>query len=208
MTPNPETCDASSCARNRERLLESARQVFVTEGYRASMDAVAERAGVVKQTLYNHFGSKHELFAEVIRRAVKTMLVPLDAGSGDLRGTLVALGKAVRQAALSPEGIALFRVLAVDAPRFPELSAAIFAAGPEHAAEQLARFLGNAMRAGRLRRDNPQFAADMLFGMLVESERMRRLHGAAAKEDEDAQVAAIVDCFLRAFAPNSEHINA
>jgi AcrR family transcriptional regulator len=52
----------------RERLLHAAREVIEDGGYgAASVMAIAERAGVAAGTLYRHFASKEELFAEVFR---------------------------------------------------------------------------------------------------------------------------------------------
>jgi AcrR family transcriptional regulator len=54
---------------NRDRILESAYQLFYERGFtRISMDAVAERAGITKRTLYNHFDSKDALFGEMLKR--------------------------------------------------------------------------------------------------------------------------------------------
>jgi AcrR family transcriptional regulator len=46
----------------RSRIIQAASELFYAEGIRAvSVDAVAERAGVTKKTLYYHFRSKDEL---------------------------------------------------------------------------------------------------------------------------------------------------
>jgi AcrR family transcriptional regulator len=48
----------------RERIIAAAARLFYNEGIRAaSVDAVAEKAGVTKKTLYYHFRSKDELIA-------------------------------------------------------------------------------------------------------------------------------------------------
>jgi len=48
----------------RERIVSAASRLFYDEGIRAvSMDAVAEKAGVTKRTLYYHFDSKDNLVA-------------------------------------------------------------------------------------------------------------------------------------------------
>jgi AcrR family transcriptional regulator len=52
-------------ARKRKRIVESATEVFIQHGYRkASMDDVAERAGVAKGTIYLYFKNKAELLLE------------------------------------------------------------------------------------------------------------------------------------------------
>jgi AcrR family transcriptional regulator len=48
----------------REKILKAAAHLFYLEGVRSvSVDAIAERAGVTKKTLYYHFASKDELIA-------------------------------------------------------------------------------------------------------------------------------------------------
>jgi AcrR family transcriptional regulator len=53
--------------RRRRQLLDVALEVFGELGYhQASMDAVAEAAGVTKPVLYQHFGSKRDLYLELL----------------------------------------------------------------------------------------------------------------------------------------------
>lgn len=69
----------------RERqVLDAAARVFARSGFHdASMDAVAEEAGVSKPMVYTHGGgSKEELFARCIRRESERLLTSV---SGDLR---------------------------------------------------------------------------------------------------------------------------
>jgi AcrR family transcriptional regulator len=48
----------------RERIIDAAAKLFYGEGIRrVSVDAVAEKAGVTKRTLYYHFESKNDLIA-------------------------------------------------------------------------------------------------------------------------------------------------
>jgi len=51
----------------RQQLLGAAQQVFVAQGYHAAaMDDIAERAGVSKPVLYQHFPSKLELYLALL----------------------------------------------------------------------------------------------------------------------------------------------
>jgi AcrR family transcriptional regulator len=53
--------------RRRRQLLSAALDVFAHQGYhRASMDDLAEAAGVTKPVLYQHFASKHDLYLELL----------------------------------------------------------------------------------------------------------------------------------------------
>jgi AcrR family transcriptional regulator len=56
-------------AARRAQLLEVARRVFGQDGYRGtSMEAIAEAAGVTKPVLYQHFSSKHALYASLLEQ--------------------------------------------------------------------------------------------------------------------------------------------
>lgn len=55
-------------AERRDQILSTALTVFADRGYHlASMNEVAEAAGVTKPVLYQHFASKRELFVELLR---------------------------------------------------------------------------------------------------------------------------------------------
>ena len=55
----------SDAQRNRERILEVAKQVFTHHGADASMDEIAKRAKIGPGTLYRHFPTRDELLATV-----------------------------------------------------------------------------------------------------------------------------------------------
>lgn len=187
----------------RQRLLDAALESFREEGYRASIDRIAARAHVARQTVYNHFGSKDGLFAEVVRQASQSILVALEAG-GDLRQTLIAFGQAYRQKLLSPEGIAMFRTMVTEAPNFPDLSRQFFQVGPASTRKRLATYLAQAMRLGLLRKDDPDFAAELLAAMLVDYERLKALLMLDSVSISPQKTAQVIDHFLRIFAPVKE----
>jgi AcrR family transcriptional regulator len=54
--------------RNRERILDGAREVFAEFGAEAQMDDIARRAGVGVGTVYRHFPTKEALIAEIVRQ--------------------------------------------------------------------------------------------------------------------------------------------
>lgn len=166
---NPET---------RHKILDAALQAVLENGYRASIDGIAERAGVVKQTLYHHFAGKDALFAETVSRMAEGVGVSLDEGPARLRSGLLRFVAACREKAFSDIGISLYRVLASEAARFPDLARTVFAANPG-TRRQFAAALAGAMAQGRLRRDAPEFAAGMLT-----AERDRHLFNAELPMDE------------------------
>lgn len=196
----PETTASTD---TRRRLIQAAREAFMKEGYRASVDGIAARAGVAKQTLYNHFPSKDELFSETAALASAAIAVTLDGQTDDVRASLIRFATAFREKMLCDEGLAMFRALTAETTRFPALAQAFFAKGPAQTIARLADFLGRAMADGHLRQDGPRFAAEMLLSMLGGFEHFRRLCGAASPATaEKTRIVQIVDCFLRAYAPH------
>ena len=53
--------------RNRDRIVEVAREVFREQGYDASLDEVAKRAGVGAGTLYRHFPTRENLIDAIMQ---------------------------------------------------------------------------------------------------------------------------------------------
>lgn len=190
-------------ADSRQRIIDAAAEVFMEEGYRASVERIAAKAGVARQTLYNHFPSKDDLFGEVVRGYMASVLVLLDGDDGDVRESLLRFGASFRGRLMGDGCLAAFRTVVAEVPRFPALAGAFFDNGPARTVHCLAEFLASAMERGTLRKDHPLFAAEMLLGMLGGVERTRRLcgHPALSPESEAQRVIDIVDCFLRAFAP-------
>lgn len=59
--------------RNRERILEIAKEVFTRDGAAASLDDIARRSGLGNATLYRHFATRDDLVAAVYRSEVEKL---------------------------------------------------------------------------------------------------------------------------------------
>jgi AcrR family transcriptional regulator len=189
-------------AENRGRVLRAASESFMRHGYQASVDEIARRAGVAKQTVYHHFASKDALFKAVAHELTRGVLVELESGDGDVRAGLNRFALAYRSRALGAQGLATFRTVLPEVPRFRALARAMYDAGAGQMVREIAAYLERAMRAGDLRRDDPQFAAELLLGMLAGHDRVKRLFGVErANGADEARSRQIVDCFLRAYQP-------
>jgi AcrR family transcriptional regulator len=84
-TPSETLVTATSDARprgarlprqaRRRQLLGAAQEVFVSQGYHAAaMDEIAERAGISKPVLYQHFPSKLELYLALLDESVDALI--------------------------------------------------------------------------------------------------------------------------------------
>jgi AcrR family transcriptional regulator len=59
--------------RNRERILEVAKEAFTRSGANTSLDEIAKQAGVGAGTLYRHFPTREDLLAAVYRTEVEKL---------------------------------------------------------------------------------------------------------------------------------------
>jgi len=73
---NPQSAQRkprSDAQRNRERILEAAKEAFTRFGADASLDDIAKRAGVGAGTLYRHFPTRDALIEAVYRSEVEKL---------------------------------------------------------------------------------------------------------------------------------------
>ncbi len=70
--------------RNRERILEMAKQAFTRSGADASLDDIATQAGVGAGTLYRHFPTREALLAAVYRTEVEKLAAAEKRLAGEL----------------------------------------------------------------------------------------------------------------------------
>jgi AcrR family transcriptional regulator len=100
------TGTASPSSPARERILETAAELFYRDGYRAvGVDKISERSGVAKMTLYRHFPSKDDLIVAYLERSNRSFWAWFDraiAAEEDPREKLRALFEATGRLATSP----------------------------------------------------------------------------------------------------------
>lgn len=75
-TKAPEFSDRKPRAdaqRNRERILEAAKDQFTRSGANASLEEIAKKAGVGPGTLYRHFPAREELLVAVYRSEMEKL---------------------------------------------------------------------------------------------------------------------------------------
>lgn len=190
-----------AAAARHERILDAAQRVFLAAGYgAASMEAIAREAGVAKQTLYAHFGTKAGLFGSIMRERCDWLLEPLpQAGSDhDPAIALAAIAERFLEIVLSPDALARFRVVMAERTRFPELAEVFFAAGPARATAGLAEYLAHLHRRRLMEIPDAGAAASRFFGMIRGDLYLRHLLGLEAGATP-RQIRAVVDGAVHAF---------
>jgi TetR/AcrR family transcriptional regulator, mexJK operon transcriptional repressor len=185
------------------RIEDAAAELFFSLGYGVTtIEAVAKRARVSKRTLYDRFDDKSALFSAVVHRTIERMRppagVPLLRGR-NLKAMLRGIAGLIMRAALSPEAIALHRLIVAESSRFPDLAAVVNNQGAsEEAVRLIAGLLEHEAPREKLKLNNAAFAAQQFLYMLVTVPQRRAMGlGAAMTSAEvDAWVRDTVNLFL------------
>jgi TetR/AcrR family transcriptional repressor of mexJK operon len=169
----------SDAAQLTDRILAAATARFLADGYGpTSIEAVVKAARISKRTFYVRFAGKAALFEAVVRRLVGGWRVPFDAVStlpGTLEQRLEQIARFMLAAALTPEAIALHRLIMAEAARFPELARMISAHGAGQAVAIVGAILGEEIHAGRLTLPEPRFAAEQFLHLVLAGPQRRAL---------------------------------
>ena len=170
----------SRSERKRRAVLDAAVDVFLANGFLGtSMDDVAARAAVSKQTVYKQFVSKEALFVGIVRgmtdpagdRVQAEMRDPENAD--ELRAELLAYAERQLAIVMTPRLMQLRRVVIGEAGRFPELGKALYDGGPGRAIAGLSAAFARWADRGLLVTDNSVVAATH-FNWLVMGEPVNR----------------------------------
>lgn len=186
----------------------AAARVFLRDGYAgASVDVIAREAGVSKATLYSHFRSKEALFGAIICQQCGQWVVEAqtsEAAGASPEQILRRLGERFLENTLSPNLLALYRVVAGEAYRFPALGKTVYESGPGPARLALADYLRELTKKGRLAVKHPEMAADQFFGALLGGVHFRQIlqiEEPPTKRRIEAWVDNAVTVFLTAYTP-------
>lgn len=187
--PTPRT--EARKAEVRKRIVDAAVTQLAEGGYAsATVQVVAARAGVATGTVYRHFPSKAELFAEVFRRASKReMDVLAHAVEPDGRPVVERIGAAVetfaRRALAAPTRA--YALIAEPVDPAVEAERLVFRRGYRDA---FAAALEEGAESGELAPHDTQMLAAALVGVIGET--LVGPLGGAPKREHDALVASIV----------------
>jgi len=155
--------------RKRRAILDAAADQFRKLGFdAASVDGIAALAEVSKRTVYNHFPSKEELFAETLMQMFEDGmgLVELDySATRSLREQLVELMTLKMRTLADGDFLALARVAVGEAIHAPERALPLLARLGERE-EGVTAWIRAAQADGRLKPGDPLFASTMLQGQV------------------------------------------
>jgi len=193
--------------RRRNRILETATNVFLEHGYAGStMSMVAQRLGGSKATLYAYFASKEELCEGIIQRVCGQAVGAIeDAGAMlTIEKRLMHIGMAFMRLAVCDAGVKSTQLAIEFARRNPELAERFEAVGHGAVAARLAEFIGEANARGEIRVPDPLGASKIFLSLMRGDLHFLRLLNripAPDAERQRAEVAGAIGVFMAAFAP-------
>jgi len=190
--------------------LEAASAIFLERGYAgASIDAVVERAGGSKATVYALFGNKEGLLSALIAQGAETLAASVDAlpAGASLDENLHAIGRSYLRVILQPKRIALYRLVAGESGRCPHLGDIFYRTGPQAVTIRVAAFFRAAAARGQLETDDPEQLAHFFIHALRGDHHNRVLFNPTrmpTEQEIDRHIDFVVRTLLRCCRPTGE----
>ena len=150
-----------------EAILEAAFALIVEQGYDAlTMEALAARVGISRQTLYHHFASKEDITLRAVLTLMERGIAEIEAidASQPPVERLVRVVRGMLQSRFQPRTAALVKVRYALMPvkAHPDYRRAF-----ERRADTLAQIVAAAQSAGEIRADLPsRLIVQMLLGLV------------------------------------------
>jgi len=150
-----------------DKILEAAREVFMTHGYKASTARIAKAAGVSEGSLFKHYKSKCELFlaamnVESVEQSWGDCLMA-SAGKGDIRTTLETAGAhLLNQLRLILPRMMMVTSSGVTIPKHHPGQCP----PPIQKMEVLCKYFNLEIKAGRMEMASPEIQAQAFLGAL------------------------------------------
>jgi TetR/AcrR family transcriptional repressor of mexJK operon len=184
-----------------ELIICAAREAFLEKGYDgASMDEVASRAGVAKQTVYARYASKDALFLAVCESLQGRMLSAISAAESlPIRDRLQQIARELLELVLDPSSLSLSRIALGASYRFPTLGHSIYGARINKLHEILACILEQAAQDGCLAVSNPRVAAEQFLALVRGELHLHCLYDPSFRPSQikvERQIDAGLDCFM------------
>ena len=134
-----------------DAIREAAACLFLTEGMgKTSMDAIAQAAGVSKQTVYSHFNSKDDLFRACV--ATKVHMYGLDEAHCDaslpVDEALCRVGVQFMTLLSDPEVVQMFRLIIAEANAFPRVAGMFYETGPRATVDYVVQMFTHYLKGG------------------------------------------------------------
>jgi len=198
------TAEQPDTAAARAAMLDAAKRVFLRDGFQATLESIALEAGVARQTLYNQFASKEQLFEQIVLDVQGRLARPVLQVERNLapRDVLLAHARAFAHVVLDPEAIALFRVALAEYRKQPRLGRISYDLRTSEAIPKfttlLAAYLTRLMREHVIVAGDAELMAESYLSAVMGYDRIRLLAGISFSGTSrlEARMQLATDLFL------------
>ena len=190
----------------RQAIMDAAKALFLSKGYAAtSLEEIVATSGGSLATLYQLFGNKQGLWEALVGEVTAMITAPLqDAMShhGDPCAALKEYGLRLDALERSRECSGAFRMMLAEGGKYPELTQALFAKGPDTSRGILVAYLETEVAAGRLKIDDTTVATEHFRSLVCADTALRNACGVlqqASREAIERRIDGVVDLFLKVY---------
>lgn len=194
----------------RQAILVAAEEAFLAARYDSvTMDEIAESSAVSKQTVYAHFGTKDQLFVELVTTMTRDAGDEVRAESvvptsrAEVRPSLERMLGHQLSVVLSPRLVCLRRLVISEVNRFPELARAVFEQGPRRGVATLEELLSELDARGWVRVPQPAIAAEQLNWLVMGAPTNAAMFlgddVTPSPVEQHVHIRAAIDVFLAAY---------
>jgi AcrR family transcriptional regulator len=189
-----------------EAILKAGAAIFFEKGYGASIDLISGLAGVSRQTIYNHFGSKTNLVRRVVQCAAEDLVAPLMSLNSHrpVEQVLLDFARDNYSIAMGPKGLGLSHLATSASTQNPNVGRDVYRYSTSKVLRTLEDYLLLKHREGLVHVDDLELASEQFIAIVLGLNRSSRMHGPLPTiKERDPYLRAAVDAFLRAYAPQT-----
>jgi AcrR family transcriptional regulator len=187
----------------QSRILQAATELFLDTGFgNTSIDAIVERSGGSKATLYSYYPTKGALLRAVIDEVVANRDEPELDPSDDVRTALITFSEQRMKIVFSEHHRALLRLIISETERFPDIAQLYYERGPQRSHDLLVEYLTALKKRQLLSIESAEESAEFFIGMLLHHWYVAQLYvrpSPPTAEERLHRATHVVDRFLDAF---------
>ena len=188
-------------ATKMNEILAAALEEFFHQGFAATrLDAIAERAGIGKGTIYLYFDSKEALFEEAMRSVVRPIFEQAERFAADRQGSaadmLAGMITTFYRQIVDTDRRRILRLLIAEGPRFPRLIVFYHREVIQRGMAGVRGILGYGVARGEFRADLPLDYPQVVIGPALAGAIWKMLFDEHEPLDLDGLCKAHIDVLL------------
>ena len=181
-----------------EAILKAAKALFLKNGYAATtMDDVAKKAGLTKQTVYSYYRNKDVLF-QVMILSLCERKTPADADyipdDVPFETLMTNIGSKLLDLITSAEVLATTRLVIAESERHPKVAKAYYESGTQQIVHMISGFLQVMNKRGVTAIPNTESAASYFLAMIKGQHYVRMILRVKPASSEAMKLAHVKEC--------------